>query len=80
MFHESVWVAALLTELVRGVTKRLRTALLLALVLVVGGCSDEPEQRVDAPPECIEAWRAGHYAPVHCEEYPEAYKAVRDGR
>ena len=72
-------VAALLRARVGG-DEALRTTLLLALVLVVGGCSDEPDQRIDAPPECIDAWRAGHYAPVHCEEYPEAYKAVREAR
>ena len=34
--------AELLTKVVREVTNPLRRALLLALVLVVGGCSDEP--------------------------------------
>ena len=31
-----------------------------------------------APPECVEAWRADRAAPVHCEEYPETYRAIRD--
>jgi hypothetical protein len=31
-----------------------------------------------APPECVEAWRAGRFAPVHCEEYPEAFRATRE--
>lgn len=32
----------------------------------------------DAPPECVEAWRADEAAPSGCEAYPEAYKRVRD--
>ena len=31
-----------------------------------------------APPECVDAWRADRTAPVHCEEYPEAFDAVRN--
>ena len=31
-----------------------------------------------APPECVEAWRARVTAPPHCEDYPEAYKAIRE--
>lgn len=26
------------------------------------------------PPECLDAWRAGTSAPVHCEEHPLAYR------
>lgn len=29
-----------------------------------------------APPECVEAWRGGQVAPVHCEDYPEAHRAT----
>ena len=56
-------------------SKALR-AILLGVALVAGGCDgarDEP----DAPPECITAWRAQVTAPVHCEEYPDAYQAIQ---
>ncbi len=29
---------------------------------------------LDAPSECVDAWRTGEFAPPHCEEYPEAYR------
>lgn len=32
-----------------------------------------------APPECLQAWRAGTNAPVHCEEHPVAYREVAGG-
>ena len=64
----------------RSLSPIVKGALLVTLVLVGGGCSDEPDQKVDAPPECVAAWRGDSYAPVHCEEYPEAYKAIREGR
>ena len=33
---------------------------------------------VDAPPECIEAWTSGELAPIQCEDYPDAYSALRE--
>ena len=35
-------------------------------------------EKPSAPPECVDAWRTGKFAPVHCEDYPEAYRAIRD--
>ena len=29
---------------------------------------------LDAPSECVDAWRTGEFAPPQCEEYPEAYR------
>lgn len=40
------------------------------------GTSTTMTQTLSAPPECVEAWRAGQFAPPHCEAYPEAYRAI----
>jgi hypothetical protein len=67
-----------------------RTVLSLgvAVVLLAGSCGGSADREStpttstatsptpSAPPECVEAWRAGRYAPVHCEEYPDAYRAI----
>jgi hypothetical protein len=52
-------------------------ALLRSAVSRVGSI-DRAALGVEAigPPECLEAWRAGTNAPVHCEEHPVAYREV----
>ena len=35
-----------------------------------------PTTELDAPSECVEAWRTGEFAPPQCEEYPEAYLSL----
>lgn len=65
--------------------------LLCAVVLTAcsGGEADRPPDdaagnpstttSIYAPPECVAAWRSadGEFAPLHCEEYPDAYRAFR---
>ena len=67
----------------------LRVALLaatLSLTACAGEDADAPggatdgsttSRTVDAPPECVDAWRTGEFAPPRCEEYPEAYEELR---
>ena len=59
---------------------RLAVSRLGAIDRAAFGFDAEPEagdstgDTPSAPPECLEAWRAGRVAPPHCEEYPEAYE------
>jgi hypothetical protein len=63
------------TATVRTADRPAVTALLDRAVSQVGSI-DRAAFGIDAigPPECLEAWRAGTNAPVHCEEHPLAYR------
>jgi len=43
-----------------------------------GFASTTMSRKPSAPPECVEAWRSEEFAPLHCEDYSEAFRAFRE--